>query len=179
MNHKKITLAIALMLLSAPHSLAAQADWTFQVPLSLSNITSDVTEGAVLCVVGQTSAINGEGTAQLVRSLDGGETLAQPGEAASEWESITVTDGVFPGYNTFAIDGSGNGPASVTVEVVAAESVSSVLRVTARFWGCALALRVQGGWFSVHPELFNGESPQSTQIVEGSTFQGWVGGEIN
>jgi len=182
MNHRKIILATVLTLLTAPQVLTAQGDWTFQVPLSLTNVTADVTMGGVLCLVFQNN-LDAMDAVPHVGSLTSGENGAQPGEAPSAWDGIDIPAGDFVGYNTFAIDASGNGPASVIVEVVAPEFVSSSLKISAKNWACALAFKINTsggpGWFAVHPEFFAEDAPEATATADGTTLRGWIGGTIN
>ena len=179
MNRTKMTVAAALTLLTTPQLVAAQADWKFEIPLAISNLTTNVTRGALMCVVGQTAGWIGEEVSSRVHTLQSGETYAQPGEAPPNWDGIDLTSGIFVGYNTFAIDASGNAPPSVEVEVVAPAAASEDLKISARYWGCALALNIGAGWYSVHPDLAPPDFPQSTLAVDGSTFQGWFAGTIN
>ena len=113
-------------------------------------------------------------------SLRDGTTLAQPGEAPPEWVGIEIGQGDFVGYNTFPIDASGSGPASVTVEVLAPTTAAEDLKVSARYWGCALGLWIPGAndWFPTIPALRSEDFPNASLAADGTTPLGWYSGTL-
>lgn len=151
--------ALSLIALTAPVQGVAQTDWAITVPLEVTSLSSDVTAGAVVCYVTSDDDAAGALTKanDLPRLLSETEAggLVSPGQPIAEFAGIQVAGGEFVGYTTFPLDAEGNGPASVTVSIIAPSTATDAQKGLARNYVCALGLRVAPGgneWFSVVPE---------------------------
>ena len=176
---------LSLITIAAPvRGVAQEADWVFTIPLQISSLSSDITEGAAICYVDD-EVIDAECASQglpsqLSNTIQGGMISAdQP--HTQEFDGLAAAAGQFVGYNTFSLDADGNSPPNITVRVWAHPTASETQKTVTSHWACVLGLKVVGAsdFLSVHPDVLAGDFFDVLSARDGTTLQGFAGGALS